>query len=64
MYQKMKIAADIADKFIMVITDSTLTLTLPAGLKKDEFTSIMAEVVTSKGVSGIDLKTKVRSHGR
>jgi hypothetical protein len=40
----MKIAANITDDFIMVKTDSTLTLTLPAGLKKDEFTSIMAEV--------------------
>jgi hypothetical protein len=46
----------------MVKTDSTLTLTLPAGLKKDEFTSIMAEVKTSiSGSKALMSKTKAAS---
>jgi hypothetical protein len=54
----MKIAEDITDDIIMVTKDTmTLSITLPAGLKKTDFSSVLAKVESTSG-AGTDLQTR------
>jgi hypothetical protein len=58
LYQALKIAEDIKDDIIMVGSDTmTLSITLPAGLKKTDFSSILAKVECITG-AGTDLQTR------
>ena len=58
LYQIMEIAAEVTDDYITIQNDTTeLSLTLPAGLKKGDFTSILAKIECVSG-TGIDLKTR------
>jgi hypothetical protein len=58
LYQALKIAEDITDDIISVTKDTTeFSVTLPKGLKKADFTSMLAKVVCNSG-SNVDLKTR------
>jgi hypothetical protein len=58
LYEVMKIAEDITDDIIMVTKDTTtLSITLPAGLKKTDFSSVLAKVECASG-TGRDLQTR------
>jgi hypothetical protein len=57
LYQALKIAEDITDDIIMVGDTTTLSITLPAGLKKTDFSSILAKVECITG-AGTDLQTR------
>jgi hypothetical protein len=57
LYQALKIAEDITDDIIMVGDTTTLSITLPAGLKKTDFSSVLAKVECITG-TGTDLQTR------
>jgi hypothetical protein len=58
LYQALKIAEDITDDIINVVNDTTtFSVTLPAGLKKSDFTSLLATIECNSGTS-TDLKTR------
>lgn len=55
--QGMRIAANIHDDIVMISGEKLLSVSLPASMRKDDFTSILAEVKCVSGTS-IDMKTR------
>jgi hypothetical protein len=63
LYQALKIAEDITDDIIDVSKDTVeLAVTLPKGLNKSDFTSILAKIECNAG-SSMDLQTRATATG-